>query len=237
MNQNVTLPARRSKRRIAGSSLAEMMIAMVLFALVSMGLGTSFIQQRKRSENAMNHAMADSMAQGLLEQIRRAGFASLGNMTPAFSDAPADCPVSGTETVLDPSTGASVNTYRSVELKFLGVDADNYATVQTFNLYWASDPANVVQVGARADPDDPSSEIFGVVLDVDHRNAANEVLRPRRYMPMRVSVTRSLNADKNAVFVTLRYQWAKPLGRDASGIPFYYPAREVHAVVSKISTY
>lgn len=237
MNQNATLSARRSRRRLAGSSLAEMMIAMVLFALVSMGIGTSFIHQRKHSENAMSHAMADSMAQGLLEQIRRAGFASLSNMTPAFSDAPADCPVSGTETVLDPSTGTPVNSYRSVELKFLGIDTDNYATVQTFNLYWASDPANVVQVGARADPDDPASEILGVVLDVDHRDSANKVLRQRRYMPMRVSLTRNLNADKNAVFITLRYQWAKPLGRDAGGIPFYYPAREVHAVVSKISTY
>jgi type II secretory pathway pseudopilin PulG len=236
MKQNSTPFCGRPRGRTTGATLAEMMIAMIIFALVSMGLTTSLLQQRKQSEKAMSQVIAQSIAEGILEQIRRAGFASLSNFDAFDTVAPDDCPAAGTETAVDPATSAVYKTYRSVELKFIGVGADNYATVQTFNLYWATDNTLYMEVGERSDPDDLTSAMLGVVLDMDYKVGAT-VLRPRRYMKMIVNLTRTMNANKTAVEIVLHYQWAIPERRTGAGQPIYYSEREIRTIVSKIATY
>lgn len=215
-------------------NLVELMVGMVIFAFLSIGITTSLLQQRKYSENAMSTVIAQSMAEGILEQIRRTGFATLSDFSQYQATAPDDCPVAGTETATNP---ALYTTYRSVEIKFIGVGANNYATVQDFNLYWMANADTYQEVGERTDPDDLTSPIIGVVLDVDYKNSSNNLVRQRRYMKMRVNITRSMNTQKSAVMITLRYQWAIPERRTAAGLPIYFPVREIHTVISKISTY
>lgn len=232
-----TLPLlTQSQRRLAGATLVEMMIGMMLFALVAMGVGTSLLQQRKQSERAMSQVIAQSIAEGILEQIRRAGFVSLSNFDAFDTTRPEDCPVSGTETAVNPSTSATYNTYRSVELKFLGIRSDNYASVQTFTLYWAADNTLYAEVGERSDPEDLTSPILGVVLDMDYKSGGT-VLRPRRYMRMLINITRTMNANKTAVEIALRYRWAIPERLSSTGQPIYYTEREIRTIVSKIATY
>jgi len=209
------------------------MVGAFLFMLVSTGICTSILQQRAASENAMSQVIADSIAEGIVEQIRRAGFSNLSNYVAFDTVAPDDCPAAGTETAVDAVTSATYNTYRSVELKFLGVGANNYATVQTFNLYWAANNALYVEVGERSDPGDLTSAMIGVVLDMDYK-VGSTVIRPRRYMKMKVNLTRTMNTNKTAVEIVLRYQWAKPekLGQIA-----YTTIKEVRTIVSKVATY
>ena len=230
------LPLRNHAGR-TGATLVEMMVGMVLFALVASGIATSLIQLRKQSENAMCQIMAQSVAEGLLEQIRRAGFSTLSDFSPADVVKPDDCPSSGTEIagLTPPPSPVPLVTYRSVELKFIAVGTGNFAEVQTSNLYWANGPDAFVNVGARVDASDLTSSVLGVVLDMDYRNASGQIVRPRRYMPMRVNITRTLNADSNAVHITLRYQWQQPDRR--AGALVYFPVRELRTVVPKVSTY
>lgn len=210
------------------------MVGMVIFSFLSLGISISMIRQRKDSENAMCQTLAQATAEGILEQVRRAGFTTLSDFSVAAATAPADYPytVAGGE-----KDSASALTYRSLPVMFIGATTANFAEVQEFNLYWADIAAPLLcPIGARADRDDNTSTILGVLVDVDHRHSSGSVIRARRFMMMEVSITRALNANKNAVEVTLRFRWAKPDVLTA-GPPSYYSTRSLRTVISKIPTY
>ena len=240
---NISVSTARLKRgRRAGSTLVEVLVSMIMFALVSMGITASLIQQRKQSENALYLTNAQATAEGILDQIKRLGFTNLSDFTKAFASAPDDYP-SGSgvgETALD-SSSTSYITYRSVPLIFIGEgpikNGLQTGYPQDFNLYWAADTTNFFEIGARVDPDDLKTPIIGVLADLSYNDSSATVLRASRYMKMFVSITRRLNANKDTVEVTLRYKWAIPDRRTASGALIYYSSRELRAIVSKISTY
>jgi len=217
-----------------GFSLAEVLVGMMIFAFLSLGISVSMIKQRKDSENAMCQTLAQATAGGIIEQVRRTGFTTLSDFTAAAATAPTDYPYTTTDGEKD--SGSNLN-YRSLTVMFIGQTSDNFAEVQEFNLYWANVASpQLYSTGARVDRTDNTSTILGVLVDVDHRDSSGNVIHSRRYMPMQVSITRALNANKDAVEVTLRYRWAKP-DVLSGATPTYYSTRSLRTVISKIPTY
>jgi hypothetical protein len=207
---------------------------MLIFSFLSVGIAISMIQQRKDSENAMCQTLAQATAEGILDQVRRAGFTTLSDFTASAVLGDYPYTASNGETATDAS-GTYV-TYCSLPIAFIGVTNNNYAEVQEFNLYWAGNAATLCDVGARSDASDITSLIFGVLMDVDYKDSGGNIIRPRRYMKMRVGITRVLNTNKDAVEVTLCYRWAKP-DVPGGGASTYYSTRSLRTVISKISTY
>ena len=55
-----------------------------------------------------------------------------------------------------------------------------------------------------ANPLDPASPILGVLLDIEYK-VGTQVIRPARYMKMKVNITRNINAGNDNVEVVLTY--------------------------------
>lgn len=187
------------------------MIAMFVFTLVSTGIATSLFQLRKAGENSISQVLAQATAEGLLEQVRRINYTELSDFT----------------TVPAPA----------VDLLFINVNASNRASVEPMTLDWATNDTDYTEIGARSDPADPASAKLGVLLDVDYQDSSGKLIRARRYMKMKINLTRSLNANKDAVQVCLRFQWAVPDRHTNSGDFIYYASREIRSVISKMPTY
>ena len=200
--------------RVAGVTLVEVMIAMGIFMMLSSAIATTLIQLRRQGENSVSLALADATAEGLLEQVRRTNYGALSDL-------------SGTS-----------NT--SVDLLFIDVNASNRATVQPYPFTWSPDDTTFHAIGAMVDPTvtpDSAIQFRGVLLDVDYKDTLGNTIRPRRYMPMKINLTRTVNANLDAVQVCLRYQWAVPDRVSATGGIVYYPPREIRTIISKMPTY
>lgn len=224
-------------KRTAGVTLVETMVAMILFITVSVSITSAVVQMRKQAENTMSQALAESVAEGILEQIRQMGFTALSDLSVAYASAPTDFPGPSSNYEMTTSGGVSVNSYQSVPLKFLCVASNNHVDIQDFNLYWAAYTSSLSELGARADPSDPASTVLGILVDVDYtNNAGSVIINPRRYMKMKVSILRTVNANSDAVTVALNYQWQQP-DRRIGTTPIYFSQREIRTVVSKIPTY
>lgn len=200
-------PDRRYSER--GVTLVETMVAIMILTVFSLGIATSLVQLRKQGEVGIYQILAQSTAEGLMEQVRRSSFSDLSDMT---GNPP-------------------------VELMFINANTDNRANVETLSLDWLTDDTTFIEVGALSDPDDPDSEKLGVLMDVDYEDASGNIIRRRRYMKMRINLTRSLNATVDAVQIVLRYQWQVPDRKGSDGTGVYYAQREIRSVVSKMPTY
>lgn len=192
-----------------GATLTEVMIAMLVFMLVAIGITSSLIQLRKQGENAICQVLAQTTAEGLLEQVRRTNYTNLSDVT----------------------------THPPVELLFINSNSSNRASVEPFSLAWALNDTDYTDIGARSDPSDPASAKLGILLDVDYNDASGGLIRAKRFMKMKINLTHALNANQDAVQVCLRFQWAVPDRRTASGGSLYYASREIRTVISKMPTY
>lgn len=199
----------RRRHSQAGVTLVEVMVAMLVFVMVAIGITTSLIQLRRQGENNISQVLAQAIAEGLLEQVRRTSYSDLSD----------------------------VDTNPPVQLLFIDANIANNATVQPFSLAWATDDTTYTEIGVRTDPTDLTSPILGMLMDVDYKDASGNLIRARRYMKMKVNLRHSLNANKDAVEVRLKYQWAVPERRNADWSYVYFPSREIRSVVSKIPTY
>jgi len=212
------------------------MVAMVILGFLSVGIALSMTQQRKDSENAMCQTLAQATAEGILDQVRRAGFTRLSDFTAVTLPPTNDYPYNSSSGETATNASGTYSTYQSLPVAFIGVTTDNYGDIQDFNLYWAKNATSLCSIGARSDKNDPTSPILGVVVDVDYKDSGGNVIRPRRYLKMQVAITRVLNANQDALEVTLYYRWAKP-DVPGSGTPTYYATRSLRTIISKISTY
>ena len=211
MNRTSSTGAPLENRRssASGVTLAELMVAMSILTLVALGILTSMVQLRKQGEVIIYQILAQATAEGLMEQIRRSSYIDLSDVT----------------------------NHPPVELMFISANADNRANVETIMQRWHTDATTFDEVGALSDPADPASPLLGVLMDVDYTDASGNLIRRRRYMKMKINLTHTVNANKDAVQIVLRYQWQVPDRKGADGTGVYYAQREVRSVVSKMPTY
>ena len=77
-------------------------------------------------------------------------------------------------------------------------------------LPWATDAATFTDIGPNAD---------GILTDAAYVASSN-VIRPERYLLMRVNLQRVIDSSEDRVRIVLRYQWAAP-DRLAASTPQY----------------
>jgi len=214
---------------MAGTTLVETMCALILFVVVAVGISASLIQIRKMSENDMSQTVAQTVAEGIIEQIQRMSFADLSDTTANVASMPDDFPNDNNHEA----------NWCCVPLKFIGVANDNHAAVQNFSLYWATNTTATpfTQIGEREDPNVLTSAIRGIVLDVEFQDSAGVLIRPRRYMKMGVNLARSIDSSGSMVAITLKYQWEVPNKKASNGIDPVYLTREIRFVKSNMPTY
>lgn len=221
-----------------GFTLVEVMVGLSMFVILATSISATAIQMRRQAENTMYQTLAQTVAEGVLEQVRQLGFSKLTNFSAAAASAPDGFPVAE-ESLFETTTegGVTVPSYQAVRLKFVSVNSSNHVAVQQCDLYWGNVIGAMMEVGARENPIDPLSNYLGVLVDVDYRNSSGSiVISPRRYMKMKMSIVRSLNSTNNAVTVALNFQWAIPDNRPGGG-DVYFGTRELRTVVSNIPTY
>ena len=130
---------------------------------------------------------------------------------------------------------ASVATDAALPLELMGYDSSaNLCSVQTFNLPWAPDATTFTDIGELINPADQAAGVRGILLDADFRNGA-AVIRPRKYMNMRVNLRRTLHANDDNVEILLTYSWQPPTGSQTSTAGFI--TREIRTVRSEANSY
>jgi type II secretory pathway pseudopilin PulG len=188
-------------------TLTEVMIAFGIFSIMSLGSITALLQTRKMSEDNVAQATASVIAQGIIEQVQLNGYDTIS------------------DTVGSPN----------LELKFTGADTHNLASIQQYNLPWAADATTFTEIGARVDPADTSSAILGVLLDLDYK-VGSTVVRPARYMKMRVNMRRTVHSGDDNVEIILTYQWQPPSRNTRPGNNVYL-TRELRTIRSQAPSY
>lgn len=192
----------------SGMTLVELMIAFTLFSIMSLGAITALLQTRKMSEDNVAQATAGVIAQGIIEQVQLNPYGDIRD-------------VAGTP---------------NLELKFTGASTNNLASIQQYNLPWAPDTTTFTEIGARVDPSDPTSAIVGVLIDFEYKSEDGlSVIRPARYMKMRVNVVRNVHDNDDNVEIILTYAWQPP-SRVRTGGDFYV-TREIRAIRSEAPSY
>jgi prepilin-type N-terminal cleavage/methylation domain-containing protein len=190
-----------------GLTLVEVMVAVTLFTIMALGSLTALIQARKMSEDNVAQVTAAVIAQGIIEQVHL-------NPYIAISD-----------TVSSPN----------LQLKFTGADTNNLASIQQYELPWATDAITFTEIGARSDTSDLSSPILGVLIDLDYK-VGTQVIRPGRYMKMRVNIRRTVNSSDHNVQIVLTYSW-RPNSRNPLPTDEIYLTRELRTVRSEAPSY
>ncbi|HEY8994766.1 MAG TPA: prepilin-type N-terminal cleavage/methylation domain-containing protein [Lacunisphaera sp.] len=199
---------RRPQRgNTSGLSLVEIMVAFGLFSILALGSLNGLLQTRRMSEDNVAQATAAVIAQGIIEQVQL-------NPYDAVSD-----------------TATSPN----LELKFTGENTNNLASIQQYDLPWNTDTTTFTEIGARVDPADTSSAILGVLLDLDYKDGT-KVIRPGRYMKMRVNIRRTVHSGDDNVEIILTYQWQPP-SRNALAGDQVYLTREIRTIRSQAPSY
>jgi len=128
---------------------------------------------------------------------------------------------------------ASITSDPNLPLKVTGANND-LSTIQQFSLPWAANATTFTDIGARADPADPASPILGVLIDVDYRSGGT-VIRPGRYMKMRVNLQRNAHLTDDNVEIILTYSWQPPSGYGAASAR--YLTREIRTIRSQAPSY
>jgi type II secretory pathway pseudopilin PulG len=188
-------------------SLVEVMVAFTLFSIMALGCLTALLQTRKMSEDNVAQATAAVIAQGIIEQVHLNPYSAISDTT----------------------------TSPNLELKFTGANTNNLASIQQYDLPWHTDTTTFTEIGARVDPEDVSSAILGVLLDLDYRVDGN-VVRPGRYMKMRVNIRRTVHSGDDNVEIIVTYQWQPP-SRNTMTTDNIYLTRELRTIRSQAPSY
>lgn len=204
--------ARKPRRRIApgqtaGLTLVEIMIAFGIFAIMSLACITALLHTRRMSEDNVAQATAGVIAQGIIEQVQLNGYEAIA------------------DTVSSPN----------LELKFTGMNTNNLASIQQYDLPWAADATTFTPIGARVDPTNAASPVLGVLLDLEYRSGST-VVRPARYMKMEVNVRRTVHAGDDNVEIVLTYRWQPP-SRNTLGSENVFFTREIRTIRSQAPSY
>ena len=210
----------------SGMTLVEVMVAFFLFTLLAAAALTAVIQSRKMAEDNVAQAIARTVAQGIIEQVRL----NLGLVKA----------ITLREPVVDPAPSVPCSPL-SIPMRFtkLSDDGTDFAAITQRNIPMHVDTdANAndwFDVGA-LDPAVPSS-VLGVLLDVEYRDAANAVIRPARYMKMQVNLKRLANDPvQNYVAVVLSYRWQPPARNATSGTTTWV-TREIRTIIPYTDTF
>jgi hypothetical protein len=185
----------------------EVMVAAVIFAAMALGSLSALIQARRMSEDNVAQATAAVIAQGIIEQVHLNPYIAITDTT-------------GSPNLL---------------LKFTGENTNNLASIQQYELPWATDASTFTEIGARSDPADPTSPVKGVLIDLDYK-VGTQVVRPGRYMKMRVNIRRTVNPSDHNVQIVLTYSW-RPYSRNPLDSDSIYLTRELRTVRSEAPSY
>lgn len=104
------------------------------------------------------------------------------------------------------------------------VTTDNTVTMEDVEIPWATTEA-YSDLGPAEDP------TLGVLVDAAYIANGN-VIRPTRYMKMRVNLQRIVEATEARTTIQLRYQWEIPDRKASDGSPIYLSG-ELRTVRSK----
>ena len=109
----------------------------------------------------------------------------------------------------------------SVTINLPDLNDANHTTMPQISLPWAADATTFTEIGPDAD---------GILTDAAYVADSN-VIRPDRYLRMRVNLQREIESTEHRVKIVLRYQWAAPdrLGATAPK----YLSGEIRTIRSK----
>ena len=127
----------------------------------------------------------------------------------------------------------TVSANPTIPLKFTAVSSTNLSVIQAFDLPWAADSTTFTDIGA-VDTTAPGLPVLGVLLDQNYQVGLN-VIRPARYMKMRVNLQRIANTNDDNVEIVLTYSWQPPTSNGQTGAP--YLTRELRTIRSQTPSY
>lgn len=183
------------------------MLAFAIFTITALACVSALLHTRRMSEDNVAQATASVIAQGIIEQVQLNSYSAVA------------------DTVDTPN----------LELKFTGMNTNNLASIQQYDLPWATDTTTFTAIGARVNPADATSAILGVLLDLEYK-VGSTVIRPARYMKMRVNMRRTVHAGDDNVEIVLTYQWQPP-SRNALPTDNVYLTREIRTIRSQAPSY
>lgn len=93
-----------------------------------------------------------------------------------------------------------------IQITLPSLNSSNYTSMPDIVVPWAADSTTFTEIG-------PSAQ--GVLADAAYV-ASSRIIRPQRYLRMRINLQRELELSENRMKVVLRYQWAMP---DRLGAP------------------
>ena len=118
----------------------------------------------------------------------------------------------------------------AIPLKFAAISSTNVSTMQTLALAWAPDAVTFSNIGAV----DAANNVLGVVLDLNYMNGAS-VIRPARYMKMKVNLQRIPSAVNDNIEILLTYSWQPPTANGQANAR--YITREFRTIRSQTPSY
>lgn len=122
----------------------------------------------------------------------------------------------------------------TLPITFTGPSTSNAAVAQSFDLPWAADATTFTDIGSHSDPTDLTTPIVGVLIDVAYKNGST-VIRPARYMKMKVNLRRTVHTADDNVEIILTYSWQPPSGYGANASR--YITREIRTIRSQAPSY
>jgi type II secretory pathway pseudopilin PulG len=197
-------------------TLVEVMIAMLVFSLMSGSALLAIIQTRKMAEDNAAQATARTLAQGIIEQMHASAYD----------------PLAATPTPPPPGVPTPTPTQITVNLVGLYDTSGKFAPAPVaFKLDWKPPTdTNFQDIGVPL-PFAPAN--LAILLDSEYRDASNNLLRPARYMRMQVRLTHDPTLlSHDCVGVVLQYRWAPP-SRNTLLSPTIWVTREIRTVISK----
>jgi len=103
------------------------------------------------------------------------------------------------------------DTETTIEITLPALNSSNYTSMPGLTLPWAADSTTFTEIG-------PSAE--GVLADAAYVASSN-IIRPEKYLRMRVNLQREIEASEHRMKIVLRYQWAQPDRKGANNAPIF----------------
>lgn len=98
-----------------------------------------------------------------------------------------------------------------VAIRVASLTSTNRTALDEFSLPWATTSTDFTAIGSTAE---------GVLMDAAYIESSN-IIRPERYMLMRLNLQREIESADHRVRIVLRYQWAVPDRKSSDGSPLY----------------
>lgn len=109
-----------------------------------------------------------------------------------------------------------------IQITLPALNDDNYTTMPDLVIPWAANDTTYTEIG-------PAAE--GVLADAAYVADSN-IIRPEKYLRMRVNLQRTIESSEHRVKIVLRYQWVPPDRRGGSGDGANFLAGEIRTIRS-----